>query len=198
MRSWFLLSVEKIPYYHFCQGLNRGAMRQRQMLWGLCERQRRAKWEGRNQVGIQYPEPHLKQGFRQIQLQVGMSASMCTLSLSLDMQWENLCQRERYKELVPLHLGLSVTFSQNCLTSETSLVVIMNLLNAGDSGSILWSKKTPHAGEQVSPRTMATETWGSWAQELQQKLPLRKPWAPQLNSPHSSQPEKAHTLQQRF
>ena len=66
------------------------------------------------------------------------------LSLSLNMQWVNLHQRERGKELVPLHLGLSVTFSQNCQTLQSQHswdfpggAVVKNLpANAGDSGSI--------------------------------------------------------------
>ena len=69
----------------------------------------------------------------------------------------------------------------------------------GDTGSVPWSGKIPHATGQPSPWATTPEPMSPRARALQQeKAPKGEAPAPQLeSSPCSPQPEKAHTQQQR-
>ena len=58
-----------------------------------------------------------------------------------------------------------------------------------------WSRKTPHASEQLSPWTTATEDWAPRAFAPQQKM--RSPCTAVTSSLRSPQLEKAHAQQWR-
>ena len=62
-----------------------------------------------------------------------------------------------------------------------------------------WSRRSPHATGQLSPRAATTEAWGPWAYAQQQeKAPQWEARMSQLeSSPRSLQLQKARTQQRR-